>query len=95
MAQLDRSQPARYTCQETFARLDDYLDRELRPEETHLVKEHLEVCALCAAEFAFEASVLNQLKAKLRRVAAPPSLLDKVARALEQTQQAPVETRNQ
>ena len=48
----------RYTCEEAFRRLDDYLDRELSSEETALVHEHLEICAGCAREFNFEASVL-------------------------------------
>jgi anti-sigma factor (TIGR02949 family) len=78
MAQLDR-----YTCEETIRRLDDYLDRELSPHEMQLVNEHLEVCAVCAGEFAFEASVLNRLHDKLRRITAPPALLAKVSRALD------------
>ncbi len=78
MAQIDR-----YTCEETIRRLDDYLDRELTPHEIQLVREHLDVCAVCASEFAFEASALKQLRDKLRRITAPPDLLTKVSRALE------------
>jgi anti-sigma factor (TIGR02949 family) len=77
MAQIDR-----YTCEETFRRLDDYLDRELAPHEMQLVREHLKVCAVCASEFAFEASALKQLRDKLQRITAPPDLLAKVSRAL-------------
>jgi anti-sigma factor (TIGR02949 family) len=78
MAQIDR-----YTCQETFRRLDDYLDRELTPQEMQLVREHLDVCAVCASEYAFEASALKQLRDKLQRITAPPDLLARVSRALE------------
>jgi anti-sigma factor (TIGR02949 family) len=78
MAQIDR-----YTCQETFQRLDDYLDRELTLQEMQLVREHLDVCAVCASEYAFEASVLKQLRDKLQRITAPPDLLARVSRALE------------
>ena len=81
MANIDR-----YTCEETFRRLDDYLDRELTPQELQLVREHLEVCAVCAAEYAFEASVLKQVRAKLQRVAAPADLLAKIRRALRQVE---------
>ncbi|HXH13528.1 MAG TPA: zf-HC2 domain-containing protein [Alphaproteobacteria bacterium] len=86
MANIDR-----YTCQETFRRLDDYLDRELSPREMQLVREHLEICALCASEYAFEESVLRQVRSKLQRIAAPPDLLAKITRALRQAQREPAE----
>jgi anti-sigma factor (TIGR02949 family) len=79
MAQIDR-----YTCEETFRRLDDYLDRELTPHEMQLVKEHLAICALCASEYTFEESVLRQVRGKLQRVAAPADLLAKITRAIRQ-----------
>jgi anti-sigma factor (TIGR02949 family) len=78
MAQIDR-----YTCEETIRRLDDYLDRELTPHEMELVQEHLEVCALCASEYAFEARALERLRDKLQRIPAPADLLTKVSQALE------------
>jgi anti-sigma factor (TIGR02949 family) len=81
MAQIDR-----YTCEETFRRLDDYLDRELTSHEVQLVEEHLEVCALCAAEYAFEANVLERLRDKLQRIPVPADLLSRVSRALERAQ---------
>ena len=64
----------RYTCEEAFRRLDDYLDRELSSEETVLVREHLEICAGCAREFNFEASVLTGVREKLRQIDVPESL---------------------
>jgi anti-sigma factor (TIGR02949 family) len=78
MAQIDR-----YTCEETIRRLDDYLDRELTPHEMQLVQEHLELCALCASEYAFEASALERVRDKLQRLPAPAELLARVSRALE------------
>lgn len=71
--ELDRT-----TCEEAFRRLDDYLDRRLSPEETKLIEEHLHVCAACTREFTFEASVIRSVRKKLKRVAAPPDLLDKI-----------------
>jgi anti-sigma factor (TIGR02949 family) len=68
----------RYTCEEVFRRLNDYLDRELSGPEMAMVKEHLETCAQCASEHAFEESVLRELKAKLRRIDVPQSLIEKV-----------------
>ncbi len=72
----------RYTCEAVFRRLNDYLDRELSAAEMALVKEHLDTCAQCASEHAFEASVLRELKSKLRRIDLPQSLIDKVAAIL-------------
>ena len=79
---MTKHPPDRYTCEEMFRRLDDYLDRELSPEETRIVEAHLEICALCATEFAFEAGVLKEVRNKLRRIEVPASLRDKVGRAI-------------
>jgi anti-sigma factor (TIGR02949 family) len=81
MAQIDR-----YTCEETFRRLDDYLDRELTSHEMQLLREHMDVCAVCAAEYTFEASVLKQVRAKLQRLGAPEELLAKISRALRRAE---------
>jgi anti-sigma factor (TIGR02949 family) len=74
---------SRYTCEEAFRRLDDYLDRELSGEEMTLVHEHLEICAGCAREFNFEASVLNGVRSKLRQIELPPSLEARILAALQ------------
>jgi anti-sigma factor (TIGR02949 family) len=74
---------SRYTCEEAFRRLDDYLDRELSAEEMTLVHEHLEICAGCAREFNFEASLLNGVREKLRQIELPPSLQSRILTALE------------
>ena len=55
------------------------LPRTLSPGEAmRLIEEHLEVCAWCAREFNFEASVLHGLKRRLRQLDAPAALLAKV-----------------
>jgi len=74
----------RYTCEEVFRRFDDYADRELTPDEMRLVQEHMAVCERCAREFAFEKSVLDQVRAKLNRVKAPADLLSRISRALSE-----------
>lgn len=73
------------TCEETFRRLDDFLDHELSENECCLVQEHLEVCAICAAEFQFEASVWNEVRAKLQRTTVPPNLREKLSLLLKDT----------
>jgi anti-sigma factor (TIGR02949 family) len=72
----------RLTCEEAFRRLDDYLDRELSPDEMRRIEEHLRVCEVCTSEFVFEASVLTGVRGKLQSIAAPPDLLARIAARL-------------
>ena len=74
---------SRFTCEEAFRRLDDYLDRELSAPEMELVREHLEICAGCAREFAFEESVLKGVRTRLRHIDVPADLQSRVLRALD------------
>jgi anti-sigma factor (TIGR02949 family) len=73
----------RTTCEETFRRLDDYLDRRLTLEETRLIDEHLHTCEACSREFVFEASVIEAVRQKLRRVAAPPDLIARISAQIQ------------
>ena len=66
----------------TFGQLSDTLWTELTPAEIEGIQQHLETCAVCAAEYHFEEQLLATVKAKVRRIAAPPDLLAKVARSL-------------
>jgi anti-sigma factor (TIGR02949 family) len=68
----------RHTCEETFRRLDDYLDRRLSADEVRKIEEHLHICDACTREFTFEASVLDGVRHKLRHLAAPPDLLTRI-----------------
>ena len=68
----------RHTCEEAFRRLDDYLDRRLSADEVRKIEEHLHICDACTREFTFEASVLDGVKHKLRHLAAPPDLLNRI-----------------
>ena len=77
MSQIDR-----FTCEEMFRRLDDYVDRELSPREMQLAREHLETCAACAQEYAFASSMLHELKSKIRRIDVSPHLLERLDREL-------------
>ena len=69
----------RYTCEEAFLRLDDYLDRELPADQMDCVREHLETCAICASEFDFEQTVMDDVRGKLRRIQAPGDLLSRIS----------------
>jgi anti-sigma factor (TIGR02949 family) len=81
--------PNRLTCEEVFARLDDFVDRELAPEEIRLVREHLETCIACANEYRFESHLLDGVRAKLRRIAMPDHLRSTILAALTRRNEAP------
>ncbi|HEU5220158.1 MAG TPA: zf-HC2 domain-containing protein [Gemmatimonadales bacterium] len=72
----------RFTCAEVLQRLDDFLDRELAPDEMALVQEHLDQCAMCAEEHHYERHILDGVKDKLRRISAPTGLLGRVRSAI-------------
>jgi len=74
----------RFTCEDVFRRLDDYVDRELSEDESARVREHLAICAECAMEYRFEDQLLATLKDKLRRLAVPADLLTRISRALRE-----------
>ena len=71
------------TCIEVFNRLDDYLDRNLSDEELALVARHLDDCLMCTNEYRFEATVLEGLKARLRRIEMPAHVLSSIMLRLE------------
>lgn len=75
----------RFTCEEAFRRLGDYLDRELSPAETALIEAHLEICDGCAREFEFERSILSGVRSKLREVELPSELHARIAAILDGT----------
>lgn len=72
------------SCREAFSKLADYLDRELSPSELQDVEAHLEICRVCAREFAFEEALLAGLKAKLRRARLPDALRRRIFDALRE-----------
>jgi anti-sigma factor (TIGR02949 family) len=72
----------RFTCEDVFRRLDDFVDRELSSREMELAREHIEVCAECAQEYDFSALTLTTIKTKLRRIEVAPQLVERIALAL-------------
>jgi mycothiol system anti-sigma-R factor len=74
--------PSRYTCEQVFARLDDFLDRELSAAEMRLVQEHLDTCATCAREHRFEAALIRDVRQKVTRIDVPPGLLVRISERL-------------
>jgi anti-sigma factor (TIGR02949 family) len=74
--------PDRTTCEDVFRRLDDFVDRELSPEQMARIRAHLEICAQCASEYRFEESLLRQVRQKLRRIDVPADLRKKITTIL-------------
>ena len=70
--------PPQLSCEESLRRLDDYVDRNLSPEEQRLVQIHLRECLRCAREFSFEASLIEGLRIRLQRLSLPPRLLHSI-----------------
>jgi anti-sigma factor (TIGR02949 family) len=73
----------RYTCEQVFRLLDEYVDRELAAEEVTRVEQHLATCAQCAAEYRFEGTLLEGLKEKIRHIDVPRSAVEKVKSVLK------------
>jgi anti-sigma factor (TIGR02949 family) len=82
------SAPDRYDCEEALRRLEDFLDRELTPEEMILVQAHLDTCTACTERFAFERQVLDGLRDKIRRISLPPDLRASISRSLDRERRA-------
>lgn len=78
----------RFTCEEAFRRLDDYLDRQLGASEMQLVQEHLAICEGCAHEFKFETSVLDSVRRKLRDIDVPNGLAARVLGSMKDARQS-------
>lgn len=55
----------RFTCEDSFRRLDEYLGRVLSETEFGRVEEHLAVCADCAREYRFEEGVLTGIRLRI------------------------------
>ena len=72
-----------FNCEETYKRMQDYLDRELSPSEMALVKDHLSGCGICTEEFEFEWTVLRKIGRTLADTEIPPDLTERVFAALE------------
>lgn len=65
-------------CEEAVKRLNDYLSRELAPDEEERVQKHLAECRGCFAKFSFEETLLRTIREKAESVTAPVSLRHKI-----------------
>ena len=70
------------SCAQVFARLDDWIDRELSADDVEQIQKHLEICAMCASEFRIEGEVLRTIRGKVQRIQLPPGLEARVWRRI-------------
>ena len=49
---------------------------------------HLETCAICASEYDFEQTVLDDVRGKLRRIRAPGDLMSRISSLIASTRWA-------
>lgn len=70
------------TCAEVVGLLYEYLDRELNPESTALIREHLQQCSHCFKYFDFEHTYLKFVESRMRARGAPPEVRDRLLRNL-------------
>jgi anti-sigma factor (TIGR02949 family) len=81
------SQSSRLTCEETFRRLNDYLDRSLSAGEVRLVEAHLATCEQCANEYRFEGTLIEEVRKKVGRLQVPDGLKTRIADKLHDAMQ--------
>lgn len=65
-------------CKTALGLMSAAVDGELRAEKLQVFQHHISDCASCRAELDAERSTKALLKSKLRRVAAPQSLVDAI-----------------
>jgi predicted anti-sigma-YlaC factor YlaD len=62
------------TCGEIRWELNDYIDRELTPEEMHMVTTHLTACVICAEQLLLNRAQLIHIRRQLGRIQMPAHL---------------------
>jgi anti-sigma factor (TIGR02949 family) len=70
-------------CEAILQRLDDYIDRELSPDDVLVVERHLEECFRCAAQYRFEIGLIRDIRTRLRRIALPGDLMTRIKLRLD------------
>lgn len=70
-------------CESVMRELWDYLDGELTPDRTALMRAHIEVCKRCYPQYEFEREFLAALAARVPRHSQPERVESRVLAALE------------
>lgn len=70
--------PVSGACRLMMSQLDDYLDRELTPQDCEIIDRHLEKCDRCRGELAARTTLQDLLKRTLERIPCPEHLRDRI-----------------
>ena len=73
-----------HDCDTVFAKLHDFIDKELSEIEISQVEEHLRLCPPCAVEYKFEASVLRYMRGGFCKLTVPEDLESRCLKAIEE-----------
>lgn len=76
-------------CLEIQERLAAFLDDELPADASHDIQEHLESCKPCAELTRVEQAFTKAMRARIGRLQAPGSIMDRVREQLEEESGAP------
>jgi anti-sigma factor (TIGR02949 family) len=71
------TKPPGASCNDVMGQLWEYIDGELTPERTDLIKAHLERCQACFPQYDFHKAFMEFLGRQCHQ-AAPPGLRRKV-----------------
>ncbi len=80
------------SCAQIFARLEDWVDRELSADDLTRIERHLRSCALCAWEFHFEEHVTRAVRARAQRIRLPEGLRQRLRDVLAAADPEPPES---
>ena len=70
-------------CEDALARLWEYLDQELRPEDAQAVKAHLSRCTSCYPAYCCDRGLLELLARQRSTCTAPAALLTSIRARLK------------
>jgi anti-sigma factor RsiW len=70
-------------CEAILRKLDDYIDRELSPDDSRMVERHINECLRCAGRYRFEIELVHELRTRLRRISLPADLMTSIRRRLQ------------
>lgn len=70
-------------CEAILRLLDDYIDRELSAADMHMVERHIADCLRCAGRYRFEASLIHEVRSRLRRISLPGDLMARIRLRLD------------
>jgi anti-sigma factor (TIGR02949 family) len=71
------------SCEVILQRVDDYIDRELAPGDVRMVERHIAGCVHCAGRQRFQASMVREIRRRLRRIRVPGTLLARIQLRLD------------